>query len=155
MGKRKVTSATEWREAREVGFVVTLPSGNAARIRPVAMDVMIQDGTLPDLLSPLAAKSLWTEMDTKFIGDTAELAIGMAELFGQVCKAAFLEPRVVDDAEDLGDGEIALEDVSFDDKGYVFQLAIQSAQVLRKFCEQQAGNVEPTHTSDDDEPATE
>lgn len=155
MGKRKVTSASAWREPREKGFVVTLPSGNAARIRPVALDVMIQDGTLPDLLSPIAAKSLWTETDIEEIGKVAELATGMAELFGQVCKAAFLDPRVVESDEGLGEGEIALADVSFDDKAFVFQLAIQSAQILRTFCEQQARNVESTRTSGDDTPETE
>lgn len=155
MAKKRVTSARVWREPREKGFVVTLPSGNVARMRPVALDVMIQDGTLPDLLSPIAAKALWTETEVEKIGEIGELAVGMAELFGQVCKSAFLEPCIVDDVEDLGDGEIALADVSFDDKAFVFQLAIQPAQILRKFCEQQARNVESPHAGGDDTPETE
>lgn len=155
MGKRKTTSAKEWREPREKGFIVTLPSGNVARIRPVALDVMIQDGTLPDLLSPLAAKSLWTETEIEDIGNVAELATGMADLFGYVCRASLLDPRIADDAEDLGDGEIALADVSFDDKASIFQLAIQSAQVLRKFCEQQAADVELIRDGDGTEPEAE
>lgn len=118
-----------------------LPSGNIARIRPVALDVMIQDGSLPDLLSPLAAKSLWAETDIEEIGKIGELAAGMAELFGYVCRASFIEPRI-GDGEDLSEGEISLSDVTFDDKAFVFQLAIQPTQVLRKFCEQQARNVE-------------
>lgn len=155
MGKRRVTSAKVWREPREKGFVVTLPSGNVARMRPVALDVMIQDGTLPDLLSPIAAKALWTETDVEKIGEIAELATGMAELFGQVCKGAFLNPRIVDDVEDLGEGEIALADVSFDDKAFIFQLAIQPAQILRKFCEQQARDVESPRAGGDDAPEAE
>jgi len=155
MDKQSVTSAAEWREPREKGFTVTLPSGNVARIRPVALDVMIRDGSLPDLLSPIAAKALWTETDVEQIGEIAELATGMAELFGQVCKAAFMEPRVVENVEDLGEGEIALSDVAFDDKAFVFQLAIQPAQILRKFCEQQARAMESPRAGDSDAPEAE
>lgn len=150
MGKRKITAASKWREPREKGFVVTLPSGHVARIRPVALDVMIQDGSLPDLLSPIAAKALWTETNVEEIANVAEMATGMSELFGVVCKATFIEPRVVNDMEDLDDDEIALADVSFDDKSFVFQLAIQPAQILHKFCEQQARDVELVRDSDGD-----
>ena len=152
--KSAITSAAAWREPRENGFVVTLPSGNTARIRPVALDVMIQDGRLPDLLSPIAARSLWTETDVEEIGKVGELATGMAELFGYVCKASFIEPRVVD-GEDLGEGEISLSDVCFDDKAFVFQLAIQPAQVLHRFCEQQTRDVEPPRTGGCDAPEAE
>lgn len=154
MGKRKITSASTWREPREKGYVITLPSGNVARIRPVALDVMIRDGTLPDLLSPIAAKSLWTETTTDEIGNVGELATGMAELFGYVCRASFIEPRIADDVEDLGEGEIALEDVSFDDKAFVFQLAIQPAQILHRFCEKQAADVESVRDDADGETET-
>lgn len=155
--KSAITSAAAWREPREKGFVVTLQSGNTARIRPVALDIMIQDGSLPDLLSSLAAKALWTETDIAEIGKVDELAIGMAELFGQVCKAAFLNPRVVDlaEGEELGEDEITLADIDFYDKTEVFQLAISPAQVLSKFCEKQARDVESPRTGDDDAPEAE
>ena len=154
MGKRKITSASKWREPREKGYLVTLPSGNVARIRPVALDVMIQSGAISDLLSPIAAKMLWTEIDTdefskaEDFSEIAEMAEGMAALFSVVCKAAFLSPKIGDDAENLGDGEIAMDDVSFNDKSHVFQLAIQPALVLRKFCEQQDRDVESVRTDE-------
>lgn len=157
MAKPKVTGAAEWRAPREKGFVVTLSSGNIARIRPVALDVMLQDGSLPDLLSPLAAKALWTETDVEQIGEMSELAAGMAALFGQVCKAAFMNPRVVElaEGEELGENEIMLADIDFRDKGEVFQLAILPAQLLRKFCEEQARDVESSHAGADDAPEAE
>lgn len=155
MGKRKITSASAWREPREKGYAVTLPSGNVACIRPVALDVMIQSGVLPDLLSPIAAKALWSEIDTDEIAKTAELASGMAGLFSVVCRAAFIIPTIGDNVENLSDGEIAIDDVSFDDKAFVFQLAIQPAQVLRKFCEQQGRDVEPVRVDGDDPPEAE
>lgn len=156
MGKKKATLAKVWRAPREKGYVVTLGSGNVARIRPVALDVMIKNGTLPDLLSSIAAKSLWAgEGDVEDIGEGGELAVSMAELFGQVCIASFIIPRIVDDTEDLGDDEITLADICFSDKSEVFQLAVLPAQVLQKFCEKQARDVESVRTGDDDPPETE
>lgn len=133
------TSAANWREPRLKGYVVTLPSGNVARIRPVALDVLITTGKLPDLLTPIAAKTLWTEVETADIADASDMAKGMAELFGVVCRAAFIEPKIADD--EPGEGEISLEDIDFQDKAAVFQLATQPAEVLRKFREQQARGV--------------
>lgn len=135
------TSGAVWRRPRMEGVVIPLPSGNICRIRPVALDVMITSGKLPDLLTPLAAKTLWTELDTDQIGDVAEMATGMAELFGTVCRAAFIEPRIVDSPE--ADDEISLEDIDFADKAAVFQLAIQPAKVLEGFRQQQTRDVEP------------
>ena len=76
--------------------MITLPSGKAARLRPVALDVMMSRGQLPDLLTPIAAKTLWRETDSGGIADEATLAQGFTELVALVCVASFLEPRIVD-----------------------------------------------------------
>lgn len=143
----QVTGAAVWRKPRQEGYVITLPSGNTARLRPVALDVMITSGKLPDILTPIAAKTLWAEIETEEIGNVAEMASGMADLFGIVCKAAFMEPAVVDKPK--ADNEISLEDISFEDKAAVFQLAIQPAKVLERFREQQAAGVESVPDSKD------
>ena len=121
------------------GTVIKLPSGNVARLRPVALDVLITSGKLPDLLTPIAAKTLWAELDMEEIGDAAEVAKSMSELLNFVCKASFLEPRVVD--EEPEEDEIALEDIEIGDKTFVFQLATQPAEVLRRFRERQSRDV--------------
>lgn len=133
------TKGIEWRRPREEGYLILLPSGNTVKLRPVALDVMISSGILHDELTPLAARTMWTEIDADKIADVTEMATGMAELFGVVCKAAFLEPKVVDEAS--ADDEIELGDISFEDKATVFQLAIQPSRVLEKFCAEQARNV--------------
>ena len=157
------TPAAEWREAREAGYVVTLPSGKAARLRPVALDVMISRGQLPDLLTPIAAKTLWSETDTGAIADEATLAQGFTELVALVCVASFLEPRIVDaqpgsmapgDGE-LTDNEIRLEDIDFQDKVAVFQAAIQPAEVLKRFRDQQEAGVAALPHGAGDRPTTE
>jgi hypothetical protein len=149
----KPTSGAQWRNERREGFPITLPSGKVARLGSVALDVLITSGRIPDVLTPIAAKTLWSEMDADTIGDAVELASGTAELFDLVCKAAFLEPRVVDDPQ--ADDEIGVEDIEFHDKAFVFQVAIQGVSALRKFCERQARGLEPVQPGQDDESATE
>lgn len=144
----KPTSAAEWRKPREEGYVVTLPSGHVARLRPVALDVLIVSGKLPDLLTPLAAKSLWVETDGEKIGNEAEQAKGYAELVNIVVPAAMVEPRIVDEPE--GDDEISLEDIDFADKVAVFQLATQPAEVLRRFRDKQERDVAAVSNGKDD-----
>lgn len=146
----QVTSGSLWRKPREEGVVVPLPSGNIARLRPVALDVMITSGKLPDMLTPLAAKTLWTEMEPEDIGDVSELATGMADLFGFVCKAAFIEPKVVDNPKK--EDEISLDDIDFRDKAAVFQLAIQPAEVLQKFRDGQIAGLAALPADEGDRP---
>lgn len=134
------TTAASWRVARRDGFVITLPSGNVAKLRPVALDVLITSGKLPDILTPIAAKSLWVEEDVANIANVPEMAKGFADLVNFILPAAFMEPRVVCDREP-GEGEIHIEDIDFEDKVAVFTLATSGAATLNKFREQQARNV--------------
>lgn len=155
MGKAQLrpTPASRWRKVRREGVVIPLPSGNAARIRPVALDVMLAGGQIPDILSPLAAKTLWTEIELDQIGNVMELATGMADLVNLVCRAAFVEPRIVDEPQ--GDDEVAIEDIDFHDRAAVFQLAIGPARDLELFRQRQAKCMAALHRGKDDEPAAE
>lgn len=147
------TSGKTWRSPRLEGVVIPLPSGNMARIRPVALDMMVASGKIPDLLAPIAAKTLWTEIDTDEIGDVKELATGMVNLFNVVCKAAFVEPRVVDEPQ--ADDEITLEDIAFQDKATVFQLAIGPARHLELFRQEQGERLAALHDIKGNGPAAE
>lgn len=140
MADTQVTSAAAWRQPREEGYVVTLPSGNAARLRPVALDVLITSGSLPDLLTPVAASTLFQERELSAIGEQGQVAQQYAELINAVVPAAFLEPRVVENP--TADDEISLDDVDFSDKVAVFQLATAGAVALRTFRERQAASVD-------------
>jgi hypothetical protein len=131
----KPTAAVSWRRAREEGELITLPSGNVARLRPVALDVLITSGGIPDLLTPIAAKTLWSETDPADIAQASELAEGFAKLVNAIMPAAFIEPRVVENP--TADDEIGLDDIQFDDKVAVFNLVTAGAYTLRKFRERQ------------------
>ncbi len=134
------TSAATWRVARRDGFIITLPSGYVAKLRPVALDVLITSGKLPDILTPIAAKTLWMEEEISDIANIPEMAKGFADLVNFVLPAAFMEPVVVCDREPKA-GEISIEDIDFADKVAVFNLATSGAATMSKFREQQARNV--------------
>ena len=138
MTRTKPTSGKVWRRPREEGYVITLPSGNSARLRPVALDTLLASGEIPDLLMPLVTAMLFedkpedeeqVEVKPDLVGDT----VGLIAL---VVRASFLEPRVVDEPQ--ADDEIALADISAEDKGAVFSLANQPARVLAGLSERQA-----------------
>ena len=141
------TPGATWRKPREVGETVRLPSGNIATLRPVALDQLMLSGKIPDLLTPIAAKSLWTETDTGMIADQVETAKGFAELVNLIVPAAVIEPRIV--AEPAADDEITLADIEFSDKIAIFQLATGGATVLKSFREQQEKRVEPVPDGED------
>jgi hypothetical protein len=147
MNELTPTSGAQWRRETRDGFVVQLPSGNVVKMRPVALDVMITNGDIPDLLTPVAAKTLWKEMDANDIGDAVELATGVAELFGIVCKASFVDPCIVDNPQ--VDNEISLDDIDFYDKAFVFQMATRGVSELKKFCERQARGMESVQPDED------
>ena len=144
------TPAKAWRQPREEGYLITLPSGNIARLRPVALDVLILSGELPDLLSPIAAKMLWEETDVAELANAAELATGTAKLMNHVCRAAMMEPVVAAVGEEPKDGEIALEDIDFQDKSIIFQLAISPAVAMRNFRDRQAAGVDTVQDGEGD-----
>lgn len=150
---RGTTPGSAWRKPREQGEIVTLPSGNVARLRPVAVDALLAAGRIPDLLSGVAAKTLWVETDTATIAEQAETAKNFADLINLIVPLAMLEPQVVDRPE--GDNEIALEDIEFADKIAIFQLATGGSTVLKSFREQQARAVAPVSDGESIQPATE
>lgn len=147
------TPGSTWRKPREQGEIVTLPSGNVARLRPVAVDALLAAGRIPDLLSPIAAKTLWTETNTASIAEQAESAKGFADLINLIVPLAMLEPLVV--AEPEGDGQIALDDIDFADKIAIFQLATGGSTLLRQFRLDQAKRLAVVHDGENVQPATE
>jgi len=153
------TKGTDWRKPREEGFLLDLPSGNVVRIRPVALDVLLRQGEIPDLLTPFVAKMVYQGVDTDELDSLlsaeklTEQSTEMLVLIDAVVTAAFLEPRIV--AEPQADDEISIADVELADRGTVFSLAVLPANELRRFLERQAASVEPVPDGDGDGAETE
>ncbi len=148
------TSGAAWRQPRTEGYTKELPSGAVARLRPVSPDQLIAAGEVPDILTPLVLKMLFRGSDgselTELVNNNEESlrhAQGTMKLINAVCRAAFVQPRIVDEpATDphehtMGDDEITIDDVTIIDRYFVFQLATQPAEVLRTFMFPEAGTV--------------
>ena len=159
MSETRPTRGVEWRKPREEGFTLALPSGNVARIRPVALDVLLRQGKVPDLLTPWVAKTIYDGVDTDelekmlSVENLVEQSDEMLSLIDAICTAAFVEPRIVEDPE--AEDEIAIADVDLADRGTVFSLAVLPARELRTFLDRQAAGVEPVSDGDGDGTATE
>jgi hypothetical protein len=146
------TKGSDWRKPREEGFVLALPSGNAARIRPVALDVLLRNGEIPDLLTPFVAQMVYSGVDTDELDKLlspeklTEQSGEMLELIDAVVTAAFVEPRIVADPQ--ADDEISIADVELADRGTVFSLAVLPANDLRRFLERQTSDMELVQDGD-------
>lgn len=159
--EQRVTSGSDWRKPREEGFIKTLPSGKSARLRPVDMGVLLASGEVPNLLTPLAVGRIMGEEELEEPVDENEAlrehTTEMVELMNLVCKASFLEPRIVE--EPTEDNEISIEDLEFSDRSFVWSLATQGAEMLRKFRLGEVPGVDDVSDSGDDgaeaEPVTE
>lgn len=145
---RKVTSGKAWRSKARASHLVELPSGFIARLRPVSIDTMLLSGELPDVLSTLAAQTLFSDVNFDDIADEGNTSKGYVDLINKVVPAAFTDPRVVDNPQ--GDNEIALSDIEWGDKVIVFQLALLPTDALSTFREEQERDVETVSDGDID-----
>lgn len=159
----RATAGCAWREPRKLGILIELPSGNIARLRPVEPQALLKQGEIIDILTPLVAKMLFQGADAtaetiaQVLGEaiTADAdgdnAAQLKEAAGRladlervcdiVCKAAFVDPCVVDEPADAN--EIAPDDIELADKIHVFTLALRGAAALRHFRYEPRADVEP------------
>jgi|GEM_PF-2656720 len=161
----RATAGSAWREPRQAGIPVQLPSGNIARLRPVEPQALLKQGEIIDILTPLVAKMLFQGADAsaetiaQVIGDATagddnpaqlqEAATRLADLervCDIVCKAAFVDPRVVDEPQ--AENEIAPDDIELADKVHVFTLALRGAAALRHFRYEPNADVESVPNSE-------
>lgn len=141
------TPAKVWREPREQGVEIQLLSGNIAVLRPVDVAFFVRVGRIPSVFSGLINDLIEGKVGTtKSIPEEAKMHpqewIGF---LNQLVAAAFVHPRVVDvplgDGSDRevsipqGDDEISIDDVSYEDKIYIYGLFTRPAHVLKRFRE--------------------
>lgn len=142
MTNESVTSVSDWLQPFIEGVIVELPSGNKLRMKPIAMDDLLRMGQIPDMLTSLAAKTLWdvTPLD-EVANDNFKVANDLSELLSIIVPCAVLEPKIYVGDGELPRGMIKLEHLSLVDKLAIFQLSIQPVDVLKRFRGQQIGNV--------------
>ena len=133
----QITSASQWKQ----GEVVQLPSGKVAKLKkPDVLDLIMQDGKVPDALAPLIFSN--PNADLSKLGQvelTPEVLTALIPTLNRMVKACFMEPRVADNP---GEDEISVGDVDFKDKLYLFQWALGGeGQAATTFPQKQAGSV--------------
>lgn len=148
------TGAKEWRKTRKEGVTITLPSGNTATLVPVALDQLVMNGEIPDFLTSIAAKSLWTETDSAAIPEDNDLSSRYLKLIDIIVPLAMLSPKVAI-LPNEEKGEISIDDIDFVDKVAIFNLAIQPSSVLRNFRKQQEEFMAGVRDGEDDEQSSE
>lgn len=154
-----VKTGAELRAMREHGVWQTLLSGTVVRMRTVTPDRLLRGGRVPDILSPLVTKMMYERVATaeldEFMSRREQEAESLAviESINLVCEAALLYPRIV--AEPVADDEICAEDLSLGDRGWIFKLAFQPAEFLKRFRNQPHGDVGSVQMGDDVSPAAE
>ena len=134
-----------------------LPSAEIwVRLRPVALDVLMMSGKIPDTLTPMAASVLWepriyTSDEAKEILERTQAIRERVELINIVCAAGMAEPRIVDDP--TADDKIGSDDLDFVDKFTIYQLVTQPAGWLHRFRAEQTPDVAVVLDDENDMPA--
>ena len=116
------TRAQEWKRTEEM----TLPSGNTAVLRRVALiDLMVQGG-IPDTLSPLAVEVATKTQMRLEAGDLRQYEA----IVNIVVKAAMVEPKAADQG---GPDCLAVREIDWLDRLEIFRWANGATTVLRPF----------------------
>ena len=143
------TPASEWRRPREKGYNVILRSGKVVTLRPVALDMLLLAGKVPNLLLPVVSAILWSTVGVHDRMTPEEIAAQedqyRLELINLIVPAALVYPRMVENPQ--AEDEVGLEDLTFGDKLAIYTLAKLPAEVLGNFCEKQDRDVEPVSPS--------
>lgn len=139
----EVTSAQKWLKPYIEGVPIILHSGNVIRMRPVDLTELVRNGTIPDLLTPVASSALYQGVIPEDIAkDNFKLINQTMELANTILPIVIIEPQIYTGNGPLPEGMIKLEHISAPEKLAIFNLAIQPVNVLEHFRDQQVGNVE-------------
>jgi hypothetical protein len=144
----KSTPAATWRRERIQGYPVTLPSGNIAILQNVPLDQLLESGDIPDILTPIASRALWSDTDSNELAKDVELHRKFMDLIGIIIPMSMISPKVVLNPNPEKE-EISLDDIDFNDKVAIFNLAIQPAAVLKNFRKVQEKSMADSSDSQD------
>jgi hypothetical protein len=138
----EVTAPRAWVSKRR-GELVELPSGNVARLRKVEIFEIVATGSIPDSLSALISEVIaatekgTTPDDQKLQEEFAQTVTveELAQMVARVVPLVFAEPRLVAEPRqpDYDAGELALEDVDWDDRLFAFNWAMGEVGIVADF----------------------
>lgn len=152
----KPTPASEFRQMREQGVLQTLPSGRAVRLRTVTPDRLLRLGKIPDILTTLVVRMVYEDVPNDDLNtflvakEKVTDALEVVESLRVVCEAGLLEPSI-----GPGDDQISIDDLTLAERGWIFKLVFQSAEVLTRFRLEQTPDVAALPDGEGDEQPTE
>lgn len=129
----------------------TLPSGLEVQLKAVSIEDLATSGQIPDTLTALVMKTAVSGKPSTVSSEDDYPTL--LTLFGVVAKASIVFPPVVDgegDEEHLG-----LNELSFSDKKYIFDIANGEAKRLENFRPEQRRNNTLIPDGENVQPATE
>lgn len=162
----RITGA-QIRAARERGFEQVLPeSGYPVRLRHLEPEALLQQGEVPDLLSPLVEAMLFEGLDADRIEAQLSEALKpesfslertekLIRYINLMCAAALVYPRMetrdIPEGTALEDDVILPEDLPLADRFFIWSMSLQPVEVLRRFRYSKPGaTVEPVPDGDED-----
>jgi hypothetical protein len=115
----KPTPASQWKRPAAPTQTVALPSGNVVRMRvPNVLDLLRGKG-LPAPLSGKVAEILALadeEARSRVLKEDPAQVVGAFDVIDELCRFLVVEPRIAAEGEEPGEGEIALDWLSVDDR---------------------------------------
>lgn len=149
------TPASEWKSETKqdvsLGFMVTLPSGNNAKVtRSVDFFVMLRENRIPNPLADIVSKMINAKQDESgnaIMPDMSAEQVGlMFEFVNKIACDIMLEPRCVIPPTDPGalamwvqpEGAIIITELSDEDRMYLFGVALGGTTDLAAFRKEQA-----------------
>lgn len=146
------TSASSWKKKTVGGTLFTVPSGNTALIRTPGMQAFIKQGIIPNALMPFIQEAMKkgekpSDVDVSQLLDDPTRLNQIMDLADAVTVNCCIDPKVeaipLDEDENqipIGDSRrdddtLYVDEVDFEDKMYIFNLAVGGTSDLEKFRE--------------------
>lgn len=161
------TSADQWSSSRKQGFVVTLPSGNVAKVRrSLSLDTLLKIGKIPNPLASVVQKMITMGKPDLPIDELdQQVLVQLLDLVDENCVSMMLEPQVSApgskasgesdtdyaarvDVWEPEEGTVSVFDISTEDKMFLFYVGQGEAADLEKFRDEQASVLERVSPSE-------
>lgn len=138
-----MTRRDEWRAKREQGVPLVLPEyGDEVRIRPMDATFFLRTGRIPDYLAQTVDDLINNSLNQVPIPPkiTSDKTAEWLKWLDDLVTYALVSPKVVSTPQ--ADDEIAIDDIGYTDKLFIYRFFGQPAQVLRTFRQTQSKSVE-------------
>lgn len=140
-----VTIGADWRRPREVGYLVKLPSGHIARIRPVGPEVFTRLSRIPVMLGEVMTNP---DADMEIDFSSPDKLKDWLEVINAITAGCMVNPRIVETP--TADDEITIDDVDISDRAFLFALFGKPVRALEIFCRESFATVAGIHATEDD-----